>query len=280
MNFRAPIILRPTHTNVRFPCSGRSDPHTEHMPRRREGDTSVTSVTNNICSEGICATTGSGDAAARRRGRCARRRRFRGRGCADLRDDGCQRVRCCCGGCRASARRPASSCSCSTHGRAGQRAACNMHVRVPASVRALARGPPPGTGVGEAHTRLADDPLAPAHGQQTRCCVCPTDYPLGPARGQQTRCVRTRQAAHLVFSLSDVNEGGPRLQAATDRAACVAAPQQHQPPPPATRHSPQGAAPRHGEGGQRRRRTAAPRHTAGCGLCPQCVFFYPTLEPA
>ncbi len=50
-------------------------------------------------------------------------------------------------------------------------------------VRARARGPPPGTGVGEAHTRLADDPL-------------------GPARGQQTRCVRARPAAHLVFSLT------------------------------------------------------------------------------
>jgi hypothetical protein len=39
-------------------------------------------------------------------------------------------------------------------------------------------------------------------------------------------------------------------------------------PPPATRRSPQGAAPRHGEGGQRRHRTAAPRHTAGCGPRP------------
>ena len=54
------------------------------------------------------------------------------------------------------------------------------------------------------------------------------------------------------------------MQAATDRAACVAAPQQHQPPPPATRRSPQGAAPRHGEEGQRRRRTAALRHTSDC----------------
>jgi hypothetical protein len=59
-----------------------------------------------------------------------------------------------------------------------------------------------------------------------------------------------------------------RLQAATDRVACVAAPHQHQPPPPGTRRSPQGAAPRHGEGGQRRCRTAAPRHTAGCGPRP------------
>jgi translation initiation factor IF-2 len=59
------------------------------------------------------------------------------------------------------------------------------------------------------------------------------------------------------------------LQAPTDSAAYVAAPQhQHQPPPPATRHSPEGAAPRHGEGGQSRRRTAAPRHTAGCGPRP------------
>jgi hypothetical protein len=68
---------------------------------------------------------------------------------------------------------------------------------------------------------------------------------------------------------ADADEGGPRLQAPTDRAACVAAPQQqHQPPSPATRHSPQGAAPRHGEGGQNRRRTAATRHTAGCGPRP------------
>jgi hypothetical protein len=59
------------------------------------------------------------------------------------------------------------------------------------------------------------------------------------------------------------------LQAATDRAAFVAAPHQHQPPPPTTRRSPQGAAPRHGEGGQRRHRTAAPRHTAGCGPRPR-----------
>ena len=68
---------------------------------------------------------------------------------------------------------------------------------------------------------------------------------------------------------ADADEGGPRLQAPTDRTACVAAPQQqHQPPTPATRRSPQGAAPRHGEGGQSRRRTAAPRHTAGCGPRP------------
>jgi hypothetical protein len=68
---------------------------------------------------------------------------------------------------------------------------------------------------------------------------------------------------------ADANEGGPRLQVPTDRTACVAAPQQqHQPPTPATRRSPQGAAPRHGEGGQSRRRTAAPRHTAGCGPRP------------
>jgi hypothetical protein len=67
---------------------------------------------------------------------------------------------------------------------------------------------------------------------------------------------------------SNVDEGCPRLQATTDRAACVAAPQQHQSPPPATRHSPQGAVPRHGEGDQRRRRTVAQRHTAGCGPRP------------
>ena len=67
---------------------------------------------------------------------------------------------------------------------------------------------------------------------------------------------------------ADVDEGGPRLQAATDRAACAAAQQQHQPHPPATRHSPQRTAPRHGEGGQRRCRNAAPRHTAGGGPRP------------
>jgi len=50
-------------------------------------------------------------------------------------------------------------------------------------VRARARDPPPCTGVGEAHTHLADDPL-------------------GPARGQQSRCVCAGPAAHLVFSLS------------------------------------------------------------------------------
>ena len=44
--------------------------------------------------------------------------------------------------------------------------------------------------------------------------------------------------------------------------------QQHQPPPPATRRSPQGAASRHGEGGQSLRRTAALRRTSGCGPRP------------
>jgi hypothetical protein len=58
------------------------------------------------------------------------------------------------------------------------------------------------------------------------------------------------------------------LKAATDRAACAATPHQHQPPHTGTRHSPQLAAPRHGEDGQRRRRTAAPRHTAGGGPRP------------
>jgi hypothetical protein len=67
---------------------------------------------------------------------------------------------------------------------------------------------------------------------------------------------------------ADADEVGPRLQAATDRAACAAAPHQHQPPPPATRHSPQRATPWQEEGGQRRRRTAAPRHAAGGGPRP------------
>jgi hypothetical protein len=60
----------------------------------------------------------------------------------------------------------------------------------------------------------------------------------------------------------------PELQAATDCVACVADPQQHQPPPAGTRHSPQGAAPLHGEGGHRRRRTAAPHHMACCRTRP------------
>ena len=54
------------------------------------------------------------------------------------------------------------------------------------------------------------------------------------------------------------------MQAATDRVACVAAPQQHQPPPPAKGGSPH--LPRHWEGGQRRRRTASSRATPV--LCP------------
>jgi hypothetical protein len=41
-----------------------------------------------------------------------------------------------------------------------------------------------------------------------------------------------------------------------------------QSPPPVTRLSPQQSAPRHGEGGQRRRRTTAPCHTAGGGQRP------------
>jgi hypothetical protein len=68
---------------------------------------------------------------------------------------------------------------------------------------------------------------------------------------------------------TDSHEGGLRLQAPTDCAACVAAPQQqYQPPPPATRHSTQGAAPLHGEGGQSLCRTAANLHTAGYGPRP------------
>jgi len=59
--------------------------------------------------------------------------------------------------------------------------------------RARARGPSPGTGVGEAHTRLADDPL-------------------GPVRGQQTRCVRARPTAHLVFSLTQIRFTSVSLQ--------------------------------------------------------------------
>ena len=65
-----------------------------------------------------------------------------------------------------------------------------------------------------------------------------------------------------------LDEGGPRSQAATDRALCAAAPHQHQSPPPTTRRSPQRAASRHGEGGQRRRRTATQRHTAVGGPRP------------
>jgi hypothetical protein len=55
-----------------------------------------------LCSECICVSTGSGDAPATRRGRRARRRSRRaGRGRDALMDDGCQRVCCFCGGCRA-----------------------------------------------------------------------------------------------------------------------------------------------------------------------------------
>jgi hypothetical protein len=80
--------------------------------------------------------------------------------------------------------------------------------------------------------------------------------------------LRGRTGRERPYVKADVNEGGPRLQAATNRAAFIAVPQQHQPPPPATRHSPHGAAPLHGEGGQSLWRTVAPRHTAGCGPRP------------
>jgi hypothetical protein len=72
----------------------------------------------------------------------------------------------------------------------------------------------------------------------------------------------------IVYVEADVDEGGLRLQASTDCVACDAAPQQHQSPPPVTRHNPQGATPRHGEGGQSHCRTAVTCHTAGCGLRP------------
>ena len=79
--------------------------------------------------------------------------------------------------------RPAPPCRGSTQARRAAGGLQHACARSGLCARARARGPPPGTGVGEAHTRLADDPL-------------------GPARGQQTRCVRARPAAHLVFSLS------------------------------------------------------------------------------
>jgi hypothetical protein len=67
---------------------------------------------------------------------------------------------------------------------------------------------------------------------------------------------------------TDVNEGGPQLQPATDSVACVDAPHQHQTPPQQQDAVHRELRPLHGEGGQRRRRTAAPRHTAGCGPRP------------
>ena len=67
------------------------------------------------------------------------------------------------------------------------------------------------------------------------------------------------------------------MQATTDRVTCVPDPHQHQPPPPETSHSQQGAAPRHGEGGQRRLRTVSPRHTACCGPRPGPAP--PTTDP-
>jgi hypothetical protein len=47
------------------------------------------------------------------------------------------------------------------------------------------------------------------------------------------------------------------------------------PPPPVTRRSPQGASPRHGEGGQLGCRTVAQRHKACCGLQPGPVVDLP-----
>ena len=131
-------------------------------------------------SECICVSTGSGDAPATRRGRCARRRRRRaGRGRDALMDDGCQRVCCFCGGCRAlsalcsrstQARRAAGGLqhACARSGlcaraqsscaklRIATRGACAGPTARAAAVHASARGLSPGAGVGEAHTRLAD----------------------------------------------------------------------------------------------------------------------------
>jgi len=70
-----------------------------------------------------------------------------------------------------------------TDAQGGRRPATCMCAFRPLRAHACARGPPPGTGVGGAHTRLVEDPL-------------------GPARGQQKQCVRAKTAAHLVFSLS------------------------------------------------------------------------------
>ncbi len=122
-------------------------------------------------------TTGSGHAAATRRGRRARRRRRRGRARAALRVAGCQRVRCFCGGCRASARRPARPCRCATHGRAGQpQAACNMHVRVPAAARARVRAVRPRARASARHTH-----------------VSPTILSVLPADSRPGVCARGRQ---------------------------------------------------------------------------------------
>jgi hypothetical protein len=66
---------------------------------------------------------------------------------------------------------------------------------------------------------------------------------------------------------ADVDQGGPRLQAATDCAAFAVVAHQHQ-PPPQQQDEVHRTAPRHGEGGQHSRRTAALRHTAGVGPRP------------
>jgi hypothetical protein len=52
-----------------------------------------------------------------------------------------------------------------------------------------------------------------------------------PTQPTTRHCLRGRMGLERHDVKADVDEGGPRAQAATDRAACAAAPHQHHPPP-------------------------------------------------
>jgi hypothetical protein len=71
-------------------------------------------------------------------------------------------------------------------------------------------------GVHPSHNALSTPPIT-----SSRIATQPTT--------RHIRRGRTGRERHDVEA--DVDEGGPRAQAATDRAACAAAPHQHQPPP-------------------------------------------------
>jgi hypothetical protein len=89
---------------------------------------------------------------------------------------------------------------------------------------------------GTYHTRLFSPP------PPNRTCPCRQELDIDDHTDPMCRHSRRgRTGRERPDVEADVDEGGLRLQAATDLAACVAAPQQHQPPPPATRRSPQGA---------------------------------------
>ncbi len=90
------------------------------------------------------------------------------------------------------------------HRRGGRQAAGGLQhacARSGLCARAHARGPPPGTGVGEAHTRLADDPLGPARGRQTRC-VLPTTL-----RHSRSCCRNSNVRTMPFFSWVQVPDG-------------------------------------------------------------------------